>query len=133
MFGLVFLIPVVAIISGTAFVAVVGFAIQRRREREAYYRYEFRKRLVDAGKMDGDQLLRLMEREERALTRRRHEGLMLGGFICVASGLGTIAGLWQLTEPAVALVGLIPLALGVAFLLYAVFFAPKEEEVGNTS
>ena len=60
------MIPIVGSISLFSLLAVVGWAEQRRKEREAYYRYEFREKLVDAGEMNAHQVQDLMRHEYEA-------------------------------------------------------------------
>ena len=129
--GFVFLVPVVAIIAVFSWMAVVTYMENRRKERESYYRYEFRSKLVEAGKLDAEQLLELTLREEISQLQRRREGLKLAGIVLVAVGVGMIVGLGPLTDWEVASLGLIPLALGVSILGYALFFAAKIPEVAG--
>jgi RNA polymerase sigma-70 factor (ECF subfamily) len=70
---LIFVIPIVTVIAVFTMVAVVRWAEERRKEREAYYRYEFHKKLVDAGKMDAPQLEGLLRFEYDMEARRRRD------------------------------------------------------------
>jgi len=123
---MVFLIPVAGAIGLFTFLAVASWAENRRRERETYYQYEFRKRLVEAGKLDANELERLMRSEADMATERRRQGLAVGGLVLAGTGVGLLLGLRFIEDEAVWMVGFIPLAIGVAMLLYTVF-APRQQ------
>ena len=110
---------------------VVGWATQRRKEREAYYRHETEKRLVDKGEVTAEQLLRLRTEEERVRWLRRREGLKLGGLITTAAGIGIVVGFRFVDagELAVSAMGWIPLGIGVVLLLYTYVLYPKLSEL----
>ena len=76
-----------------SWLAVTGWARQRRREREAFYRNETEKRLLDKGEATAEQILRVRNQEERVRWLQRREGLKLGGLITVAVGVGIIVAL----------------------------------------
>lgn len=120
--ALIFMIPIVGSIALFAFLAVAAWASERRRERQAYYQYEFRKRLVEAGKLDAEDVRSMVEFEHRADMDRRRQGMLAGGLIAAAVGLGLIFGLRFIDEP-VWMVGYIPLAIGVAMFVYGLAFA----------
>ena len=110
--------------------AVIGWAIQRRKERVAYYRQETEKKLIDKGTMTADQILRLRSEDERAQWLRRREGLRLGGLITAALGVGVLVCLEFIDtgEVSVTSIGWVPLAIGVVLLLYAYVLCPKFTE-----
>jgi len=111
-------------------VSVVGWAIQRRKEREAFYRYETEKRLVDKGEVSAEQLLGLRNEEERFRWLRRREGLKLGGVLTTALGIGLLAALQLVDTGELSLAGIggIPLIIGVALLLYVYALYPSATE-----
>jgi len=123
--ALTFMIPIVGAISLFSYLAVVGWAEERRKEREAYYRYEFRKKLVDAGEMNAQQVQDLMRYEYEIEQGRRRQGMVATGFVLSGVGLGLIFGLRFIDEPEVWMVGSIPLFIALALLAYALLFAPK--------
>ncbi len=123
--AMVFIIPIVGAISLFSFLAVVGWAEQRRKEREAYYRYEFRKKLVDAGEMNARQVQDLMQYEYETEQQRRRQGMVAAGFIISGVGLGMIFGLQFIRDEDVWMVGSIPLFIGLGMLAYAIMYAPK--------
>jgi hypothetical protein len=122
--AMIFLIPVVGAAALFTFLAVASWAEERRKEREAYYRYEFRKNLVEAGKMNAEDVRSLMEYENESELYRRRTGSLVAGFVLTGVGVGMMLGL-RWIDPNVALVGWIPLMIGIALLAYAVFVAPR--------
>ena len=121
-------IVVVAIIWVAFFswLTVVGWATERRKEREAYYRHETEKRLVDKGAVTAEQLIELRNQEERVRWLRRREGLKLGGLITTAAGIAIVVGLRFVDTGArsVSPVGWIPLGIGLVLLLYVFLLYP---------
>ena len=119
------MIPIVANVFFFAFLSVIGWASQKRREREAFYRYEVLKKLVEQGGAGGQQALELIRTEAQLQDRRRREARILGGLITAAIGASSMILLYVLT-PAAGLwsAGLIPLSVGAVILLYSLF-SPK--------
>ena len=105
---------------------MVGWAIQRRKEREAYYWHETEKRLVDKGEVTAEQLLRLRSEEERVRWLRRREGLKLGGLITAVAGIGIVVALRFVDtgELSISPIGWIPLGIGAVLLLYTYVLYP---------
>jgi len=118
------LIPIVGSVALFTFLAVASWAEQRRKERESYYRYEFRKQLVDAGKMDASDVRDLMQYEQETTLYRARQSTMAGGFVLLGVGGGLLLGLRWVGE-GVWMVGYIPFFIGVALTFYAVFVAPR--------
>ena len=118
-----------------SWMAVVGWAIQRRKEREAYYRHETEKRLVDKGEVTAEQLLGLRSAEERVRWLRRREGLKLGGLITAAAGIGIVVGLRfvETAQFSASALGWIPLCVGLVILLYAYVLCPKDTKPGSAA
>ena len=106
-----------------AFVAVVTWADIRRKEREAFYKHETMKKISE---MPGESGLALLREDERNSARRRRENIKLGGLITCAVGVGLMIFLRSIDtrEPAY-LVGLIPLLVGLALLIYSSVLVPK--------
>ena len=118
-----------------AWVSVVGWAIQRRKEREAYYRHETERRLVDKGVVTAEQLLGLRSAEQRVGWLRRREGLKLGGLITAAAGIGIVVGLRfvETAQFSASALGWIPLCVGLVILLYAYVLCPKDTKPGSAA
>jgi hypothetical protein len=126
-----FLVPIVAIICTFTFVSIAVWADARRKEREAYYRAETLKKIAETQGGSGPAALEYLREEDRIATRRTRESLKLGGLVTIAVGISLMIFLGTiLTEDGrgVMEVGLIPLLIGVALLVYAYVLAPKETE-----
>ena len=127
------LILIVLGMATLAFVVVVAWMDQRRKEREAYFRHET---LREMALREGDaaaEVVRMMREEEWLQVRRYREGLKLGG--CLALGLAV--GLWfylKLRQPETLnyLVSIFPALIGAVLLLYVFFVAPREEGAPST-
>jgi len=124
-----FLFLSVASVALFSFVAVATWAAERRREREAYYRSEMLKKIAESQTGGAAGALELLREEEKIAARRRREGQKLGGLITAGVGLGMIiflAGVGRNDPEPAYLMGLIPLLIGVALMIYAYWLAPKE-------
>jgi Flp pilus assembly protein TadB len=124
------LIPIVGSIALFSFLAVNGWADARRKEREAYYRGETLKKIAESSGEAAKSALEMLREQEKFATRRRIEGLKLGGLITTAVGIGVmvlLSGL-RVAEP-IYLAGVIPVLVGLALLVYVFLLAPKESEL----
>jgi hypothetical protein len=119
------MIPITGSIVFFAFLSVVGWAQQKRREREAFYRHDMLKKLIEQGGAGGQQVVEMMRREAELRERQRREGRILGGLITAVIGasamilfyvLVPVSGVWT--------AGLIPFSVGAVILLFALF-TPK--------
>ncbi len=110
-----------------SWLAVVGWAKQRRLEREAYYRHETEAKLVENGQATTEQIFLFRVEEERNRWMRRREGLRLGGLLTAALGIGLVVGLRfvDTDELAVSMIGWIPFGIGAVMLLYTFVLYPR--------
>jgi Domain of unknown function (DUF6249) len=109
-----------------SFVAVAAWSDNRRKEREAYYRGETLKKMVEAQGTGASAAVELLKEQERITARRRLEGQKLGGLITFAVGIGLMIFLKAVDHDQPAyLVGVIPLLVGGALLAYSSVLAPK--------
>ena len=122
------LVPIVGSIALFSFLGVAAWSDARRKEREAYYKSEALKKIAESSGEGAKSALELLREEERNSVKRRIEGMKIGGLVTAAVGIGLLALLRGLVhdEP-VYLVGLIPLLIGVALLIYPFMLAPKEQ------
>lgn len=110
-----------------SFLAVAIWAKNRRLEREAYYKNENLKKIAEAQGPSVNAALEFLREQEKVRAMRFREGLKLGGLVTTAVGLSFFP-LLRAVEPnhPVYLVGVIPLLIGLALLVYAYLLAPSE-------
>ncbi len=123
----VFLFLSIGSISLFSFIAVATWVDSRGREREAYYKSETLKKIAESEGPTAKSALEFLYEQERLRTRRKREGIKLGGLVTVAVGLGLFPLLRAVVpnEPDY-LASLIPLFIGFALLIYGYVLAPKE-------
>lgn len=123
----VFLIPIIGSIALFSFLAVASWSDARRREREAYYTADALKKIAESSSEGAKSAVEYLQEQNRVASRKRIEGMKLGGLITTAVGIGLMVFLHGVEhdEP-VYFVGLIPLLIGLALLVYGFALAPKE-------
>ena len=119
-------IPVIGSIALFSFLSVAVWSESRRKEREEYYRSETLKKIAESSGEGAKAAIELLREQNNSVTKRRLEGMKLGGLITAVVGIGVMALLHGLVqdEP-VYLAGLIPLLVGLALLAYTFVMAPK--------
>ena len=128
---MIFSIPIIAIVGGITIAIVRSLGRQRLIELAQQERIAAIQRGVDPAKlpplphlaMDDDVMpgVPLAEHD-----RRRAQGLLIGGIVALAVGIGVSAFLAVITEADRAwAVGLIPIMVGVALLISAWIVSPK--------
>ena len=123
-YAILFLIPVAGVIGIFTLLAVLGWAKERRRERESFYRHETARKLVELGHMSFEQF-QIFEREdaERPIAGRRR-ALALAGWILAIGGTTVVGALSTIppeTAPGLrelAILGVIPASIGVVLVGY---------------
>lgn len=121
---LALLIPIVAIVSTFSFIGVAAWVDGRRKEREAFYRSEVLKKVVETPGDNSAQVLAMMREEERIAEVRRIEAQKLGGLVTTSVGVALIVLFYSL-NPHLWPIGLIVLGVGVALLLHVFFFTTR--------
>jgi hypothetical protein len=122
-------IPIVGSIALFSFLGVAAWSDARRKEREEYYRSETLKKIAESSGEGAKAAIELLREQNNNVTRRRVEGMKLGGLITAVVGIGIMVFLHGLVrEEPVYLAGLIPLLIGLALLAYTFVLAPKEVE-----
>ena len=120
-------IPIVGSIALFSFLSVAAWSDARRKEREEYYRNETLKKIAESSGEGAKAAIELLREQNNVVTKRRLEGMKLGGLITAVVGIGVMVLLHGLEhEEPVYLAGLIPLLIGLALLAYTFFLAPKE-------
>ncbi len=111
------LIPIVAIVATFTFVGVLVWAKYRRSERESYYRHELVKQMAEKA-ADEDRLLAFLREKHDIRQANRRQGLLLGGLITMAIGIGFLIGFRWLDDE-LSMVGAVPIAIGLALVVGA--------------
>ena len=107
------------------FLSVATWTGTRAQEREAYYKAETLKKIAEMGG-ERNPALEYMRERERIAAAKRIGGFRLGGLINIAIGLALLILLHALVHvPGVALVGLIPLFIGVVLAAYGYWLGPS--------
>ncbi|MFY9843573.1 MAG: hypothetical protein WA718_17700 [Terriglobales bacterium] len=122
-------IPVIGSVALFSFLSVAVWSDSRRKEREEYYRSETLKKIAESSGEGAKAAIELLREQNKNFTRRRFEGMKLGGLITAAVGIGVMVLLRGLVhdEP-VYLAGLILVLVGFALLVYTYCLAPKPVE-----
>lgn len=103
-------------VAGIAFVPVVIWIESRTKEREAHFRNDTLRKILESG--DARPAIEFLREVEKAEGARVREKTRLAGLINIAAGFGLLIFLYMLVpEQAVYLVGLIPLFVGIALLI----------------
>ena len=102
----------------------------RRKEREAFYKAETFRRLTESSTEGAKMALELLKEESRLERMKHRQGILLGGMISIATGVGLVIFLVMLRgheQGGKNLVGLIPALIGVAMVIYALYMTPPVE------
>lgn len=129
--GLWIFLSIGAVLLFAIFLPTVTWIDKQHKEREAFYKAETIRRVIEAPGEGAKAAIELMREESRMERIKKYEGLKLGGLICIAVGIAMVIFLRVQTgsEPgAPYLVGLIPGLIGVAMLVYVYALAGKWEQ-----
>jgi hypothetical protein len=129
-FGMWAFLAVGAVALFGIFIPTVTWLDSRRKEREAFYKAETFRRLTESSSEGAKSAIEMLREESRLERQKRREGMKLGGLICVAVGAAMVIFLRVQTarDPSAPyLVGLIPVFVGVALLVYVYFMSPPAE------
>lgn len=117
----------IAAVSVCSFTAVVIWVKERRREREAYYTSETVKKIAELQGPNVNAAVEFFRDAERNVVLRRLEGLKVGGLLAIAVGLGmgiVLRAVGRNDPDPDFLIGVIPMLVGAALLIYAYILAP---------
>ena len=119
-FGLWMFLSIGAVALFAVFIPLVSYIDNRRKEREAFYKADTMRRLVEASGEGAQAALNLLREEEWVKAVKAREGLKIGGLINMGVGIGLAAMLYSMAGHSNApwMVGLIPFLVGVALLVY---------------
>lgn len=113
-------------VAGITFVTIVIWAESRLQERKEYYRFEFRKRLIEAGKMDATSAAALARYEQELVMRQGRQKVLVAAFVFLGVGIGGCAGL-QFLGNSIWMLGFIPVGIGLSMLVGGLLFAGKSD------
>jgi hypothetical protein len=114
-----FMIAVIVAVS-MSFIAVMGWFDHKKKEREAHFRNETIRRIAESG--DSSAALEFLRELQRAEALQTRSKARLAGLVTIGAGAGLMFFLAQFVVGApVYLVGLIPVFVGVALLIFTEF------------
>lgn len=125
----VFLFLSIGALALFSFLAVASWSGTRLAERKYYYKSETLKKIAESQAPGANAALEYLREEERIAARRQREGQKLGGMIAAAVGIALMVFLGAVGDrhdKGAALIGLIPLLIGVVLFVYGAFLAPKD-------
>jgi hypothetical protein len=112
------LTAIVSIAATFGFLSVFWWALQRRREREAYYRYEVLRRLIERTDTPSDVINTWMRDAEEMENRRRRDGLLLAALTFLGVGAGILIALHRHPFVDETIPGWGSLGTGIAMFLH---------------
>ena len=127
-FGLWMFLSIGAVSLFVIFIPLTSWIEGQRKEREAFYKAETFRRLVESPSDNAKAAIELMREQARMDSLKKREGMKIGGLVNIGVGVALLIFLRALvTDAPVYLCGLIPGLIGVALLTYALVLAPKVE------
>lgn len=128
--SLEFLAWIVGLVSFFSFLAIASWMKARLRERQAFYKSETIKKIAES--QGGNAALEYLRDGDRAAARQRNESRKLSGLVTVAVGIGIMIFLRRVPisphsdgDSSAYLVGIIPILVGAALIVYSYVLAPK--------
>jgi hypothetical protein len=116
------LLSAVYVLALAAVLSIVVWARERRREREALYRHETLRRLIEQGQMSAERLGEFLAAEDAEGQRRRRRALRLWAAALLAAGIGLLLGLRGAEEVPVRGIGFLPACLGLGLVAHIALF-----------
>ena len=116
-----------------SFLAVAAWTGTRAAEREAYYKNDLLKKIAESPEAGGNAALQYLREQHRLAQEKRRGGLLLGGLVTAALGVGLMVFLLAIVHRPVFFVGLIPLLIGIVIFCYARFMMPGAVWEENSS
>lgn len=114
-----------------SFLAVASWSKARLRERQAFYKSETIRKIAES--QGGSAALEYLRENDHNAARQRREGQRVAGLVTLAVGVGVMIFLRRVpispdsgSDSSAYLVGLIPVLVGVALLIYSYLLAPKD-------
>lgn len=120
-----------ALVCVFSFLAVASWSKARLRERQAFYKSETIIKIAES--QGGGAALEYLRESDHNAARQRREGQRIAGLVTLAVGVGVMIFLRRVpvspdsgSDSSAYLVGLIPVLVGVALLIYSYLLAPKD-------
>jgi hypothetical protein len=114
-----FLLPMMSIVSFSLAFSVVWWSSQRRREREAYYRYELARLMLDRYADGQERVMGWLREQDAADAQKRREAMRLTAWVLLAGGFATLTG-FRFALKDDALFGWVPVGVAVGLFLYLI-------------
>ena len=113
-------VPISIVVALAIYLSIVGWARERRLEREAFYDHETARRMLERDGGTAEDVVTWARDRDSARFRRQRENLVLAAYVMTGAGLGMLAGLHHLSrDRTVWPLGFIPLMVGLAIAIYA--------------
>jgi hypothetical protein len=112
------LLPITGMISTSLALSVIWWAWQRRKEREAYYRYELSRLMLERYADGQDRVFAWLSEQQLLDERRRRETARLAAWILLTGGVGALVGL-RFTVAEESLFGWVPIGIGIGLFLFS--------------
>lgn len=113
-----------------SFLAVASWSKARLRERQAFYKSETIRKIAES--QGGSAALEYLRESDHNAARQRREGQRVAGLVTLAVGVGVMIFLRRVpispdsgSDSSAYLVGVIPVLVGIALLIYSYVLAPK--------
>ena len=119
------LIPLTSIVSSCMALSVIWWASQRRGEREAYYRYELSRLMLERYAGEAERVLAWLREEEANAARRRHDAIRMAAWVLLTGGAAVMIGL-RLPTGEDSLFGWIPIGIGLGLFLFLVLSRSRD-------
>jgi hypothetical protein len=127
-FGLWMFLSIGAVSLFVVFIPLVSWIDSRRKEREAFYKADTFRRVVESTGESAKAALAMLQEEGRQQRIKTREGMKIGGVINLAVGIALVIFLHALIAgEQVYLCGLIPAFIGAAMLVYVFFLSSPVE------
>jgi hypothetical protein len=99
------------------FLTVFWWALQRRRERESYYRYELARQMLERSDTPHPAIIEWVREVDAIEQRRRREGVLMTACIAVLTGIGALIPVGTVFDDESS-PGMIAAGLGLALFIY---------------
>ena len=114
-----------------SFLAVASWSKARLRERQAFYKSETIRKIAES--QGGGAALEYLRESDHNAARQRREAQRVAGLVTFAVGVGVMIFLRRVpispdsgSDSSAYLVGVIPVLVGMALLIYSYVLAPKD-------